>query len=322
MTIRISAPTRLHFGLLHVPTPDFTHDAAGRPISPFGGLGAMLAAPRIETVVQPSKVFQFQGSLAARARSIVERFRWPQPVMVTADGPAEHTGLGVGTAFGLSIARVHQLMTGVPAADAPTLMYHAGRGERSRIGAAGFHSGGYLVDPGHGEGLWPERRDWPGDWHWLLVKAKGDAKWHGEREHAAFQNNADVERKRRVYEAMTDAMDDLQTALTHRDYGSFSSSLGEYNRLAGEHFDHVGSEPYAAILEFIRKIGHTGCGQSSWGPTLFALCETHDSAVALAAHVHSAFPDLETPIITTVDTRGAIVSCESATAPSRWPHPR
>jgi len=45
--IQVDAPTRLHFGLLHVPTE--TEEAP--PQRRYGGLGLMLASPRVTVQV-------------------------------------------------------------------------------------------------------------------------------------------------------------------------------------------------------------------------------------------------------------------------------
>ena len=39
MNVRVVAPCRLHFGLLHVPTIGFTHWPDGTPVRKFGGVG-------------------------------------------------------------------------------------------------------------------------------------------------------------------------------------------------------------------------------------------------------------------------------------------
>src|SRR5439155_10316261 len=75
-------------------------------------------------------------------------------------------------------------------------------------------------------------------------------------------------------------------AIVERELPAFGEALFDFNRRVGEMFrpwqggiySHAQAE---AIVEFIRGHGVAAVGQSSWGPTLFAIA-TPDRAVALA----------------------------------------
>ena len=72
-----------------------------------------------------------------------------------------------------------------------------------------------------------------------------------------------------------------------RDLGAFGEAVHEFNRQAGIIFASVQQGPYAdaraaEVIEYIRAQGIAGAGQSSWGPTVFALVESHEQADSLA----------------------------------------
>ena len=107
--IRVVAPSRLHFGLFHVPAAGEAQPGERA----FGGVGLMIDSPGVVVVTaQPADSWQFEGPLASRAQAFAMRFaqslpeadRRPFQVLVERC-PAEHTGLGVGTQLGLAVAK-------------------------------------------------------------------------------------------------------------------------------------------------------------------------------------------------------------------------
>jgi predicted sugar kinase len=68
----------------------------------------------------------------------------------------------------------------------------------------------------------------------------------------------------------------LLPAIVEGDLATFSESLYDFNRRAGELFSPVQGGIYAhprieGIVKFIRSAGTRAVGQSSWGPTVFAI---------------------------------------------------
>ena len=59
---RVTAPSRLHFGLFHVPAAGLTHwpgpdDEPGLPVRSFGGVGLMIDRPGVVVTVRPAVDF-------------------------------------------------------------------------------------------------------------------------------------------------------------------------------------------------------------------------------------------------------------------------
>jgi len=311
---QVDAPTRLHFGLLHVPDEGTKPDER---IRRFGGLGLMLSQPRVTVQVKKSHMWSGEGPSAERALAFarravgtsIERFH----VRIVAC-PPEHVGLGVGTQLGLATTTAIRAALGEPKDDAVALAIRAGRGERSAIGIHGFRSGGLIVDAGKmlgaRLGTLAGRCDFPLEWPVVLMRPRLDAAWFGQREKLAFQ------RTRVVEWSDIDSMCRLiwlgiVPAVLDRDYASFSEHLFEYNRAAGLPFREDQRGVYAGpemerIIELARAVGVQAVGQSSWGPTAFAICESEEAASRLRERLRVVEPECETTC-TTTDNRGAVL---------------
>ena len=306
--IRVTAPSRLHFGLLHVPA---TGEPAG--LRRFGGLGLMLRQPGVSVTVAHAEVWSAEGPSADRALSVARRVAAAigthQALRIAMEHcPPEHVGLGVGTQLSLAVADAVCLLTDGRARSGDELARLAGRGERSRIGVEGYRSGGFLLDGGQsadaaGSSLILSRQAWPGDWRVLLLRRLCLERWHGDRERLAFARPRDPDANLRTTERLCRlALLGVLPAFVERDLPTFGDALHEYNRLAGEVFadDQGGSYAGAAVTELIgwlRAKGIRGVGQSSWGPTVFAMVESEDAAQRLIEQVIAAQGDLESALI-------------------------
>jgi beta-RFAP synthase len=301
--VEVVAGTRLHFGLFA---------AGGR----FGGCGLMLDRPTVSVRVGPSNGdWQVGGRHGERAAKFLrlavggESHLPGRAWVVSADGPPEHVGLGVGTALGLAVSVAGSLAERLPPS-ADELAVRVGRGKRSGIGLHGFRHGGFLVDAGKpAPDRLPElagRCDFPADWRVVLIRPRVAWRWSGDREQAAFD---------RPRPPAPPRLADLATgvllpAVGRADFGTFAPALGEFNRLAGEPFAADQGGAYAgpavtAVVEAVRDWGWEGVGQSSWGPTVFAVCPDEASARSLADRCRSSFPDLDDLTITAARNGGA-----------------
>ena len=297
----VVAGTRLHFGLFA---------ADGR----FGGCGLMLNAPAVTvTATHGRDGWTADGTLAGRALAFARQF-WRDATTagghLHADGPPEHVGLGVGTALGLSVARLMASRV-LPTLSSDEQATVVGRGKRSGVGLYGFRHGGFLVDAGKPAadalpGL-AGRCDFPADWRVVLVRPRVSELWSGRREQAAFDRPRPAGDPGRMAEL---ARGLLLPAAAAADFATFAPALGRYNRLAGEPFAADQGGPYAgpevtAVVETLRGWGWAGVGQSSWGPTVFAVCPDPASADSLAARCRDQFADLEDVTVTAARNDGA-----------------
>jgi beta-RFAP synthase len=226
----------------------------------------------------------------------------------------EHQGLGTGTQLSLAVLQgllAHADISMSSAADFSTL---AGRGRRSGIGVLGFLLGGFLVDGGKAkedEPLAPllARFEFPGDWRVVLALPTAGSGVHGVQEVRAF---ADLEKGDLTGQLAQRVLLELLPALATRDFPGFSEALHQYNRLAGQPFARYQFGCYATplsaeLVDFLRNLGVTGCGQSSWGPGIFALAVDPDHADWIVGKIRSQFPSAQI-FATRARNQGASVS--------------
>ena len=289
--IRIRTQSRLHFGLFSLPTDRANAwlNYAGQPALPrrqFGGVGLMIDKPGIELTVALAKTWSGEGPLAQRALHFAQTYCKAVGINeafhlhVNSAAP-EHAGLGTGTQLGLAVARGIAELTEQPTRDAGTLARCVGRGRRSAIGVHGFELGGFLVEGGKtlDAAVSPLllRHDFPDDWHILLITPRDWHGTHGCREIEAFRDLMIQERDDRTTETLCRlVLLGMLPALIERDLPAFGEAIYDFNRRVGEMFQTVQGGIYAhprieEIVKILRGAGVRGVGQSSWGPTVFAV---------------------------------------------------
>jgi len=319
---RVTAPSRLHFGLLGLPAAGFDRwrwpdGAPGLPVRHFGGVGLMVDRPGLAVRVEPASEWAATGPIADRALDFARRVVGSLPVaerrpfrIVVESAPAEHTGLGVGTQLGLATAKAIAVETGHPDLTAAELALRVGRGERSAVGIHGFDGGGLIVEGGKlpGEALSPliARVAFPPEWAILLFTPAGSGSWHGGLEQQAFARLAAGGPSPAETEALCRLiLTGLLPALASADLDGFGEAVYEMNARAGDAFAAAQGGRYAgpAVAELVarfRSLGIKGAAQSSWGPTVFAVVRRPDAA-AVAGLIK------DTPVVVAGASTGAVV---------------
>jgi beta-RFAP synthase len=320
--IRVCAPSRLHFGLLSLPGDE---SSSGRC---FGGVGLMVRGPGLRLTARPAAIWSAEGPLAERALDFARRLAasWsgeavpPQQLLVER-AAAEHVGLGSGTQLALSVARVIQLVGGGQEIDATGLARWTGRGLRSGLGLYGFRQGGFLVDGGkHGpEAVAPlvARQAFPQTWRLVLVIPAGGQGLHGAAEVQAFRRLGNRPASGRTDSLCRLVLLGLLPALVESDLPAFGEALYEFNRRVGETFAVVQGSCYATaqvedVVNYLRRQDVRGTGQSSWGPTVFALVEDEQRANALAQDLRQRYALNAAEVITTAACNRGAVTAEVA----------
>jgi beta-ribofuranosylaminobenzene 5'-phosphate synthase len=327
--ICVQAASRLHFGLLSLPSADDeSNHAGGESLATrrFGGVGLMVQQPGIRLTVQPAATWSADGPLGARALAFARQFAQavppatvtPQHLIIERCAP-EHAGLGTGTQLGLAVARALTTAFELPALDAVELARRVGRGRRSALGIHGFAQGGFLVEAGQRrpDAIAPlvAHLSYPEEWRVVLVVPRDETGLHGLAERQAF------ERLQAPGSAsVTDALCrlivlGLLPALVERDLEAFGDALFEFNVRVGERFAAVQGGVYASprlaeMVAFARREGIRGVGQSSWGPALFAVTAGEDQAQDFAGRVRTRF-GLQGPEVLTTLACNQGATCES-----------
>src|SRR5262245_7689119 len=205
------------------------------------------------------------------------------------DWAAEHVGLGSGTQLGLAVAAGLNAFCGLPSQTPQELAMSVSRGLRSAVGTYGFVFGGLIVEQGKlpGEPISPLdcRIDLPHEWRFVLVRPRGLSGLAGIDESEAFGSLPAVS-PQITEELIAEVRDQMVPAAATEDFPLFARSVHRYGRLSGECFAARQGGPYngpvlTAIVEQIRGLGYDGVGQSSWGPTIFVVTVSQQSAESL-----------------------------------------
>ncbi len=292
LCVKVEAPARLHLGFLDL------HGGLGRR---FGGFG--LAIEDVATRLSVTKAASFSacGPESERAlkhaRNLFARWRLPHAVTIRIfEAIPGHVGLGSGTqlalAVGTAIARLYEL-------DLSTreIGMMLSRGARSGVGVGAFDTGGFVVDGGRGrtDQLPPvtARLAFPADWRVVLVHDCSGKGLHGAQEVSAFDALPAFPAERAAHLCRLVLMQILP-AIADAQLPEASQGINELQTVVGDYFapaqgGRFASEAVAAVLAWFERRGITGAGQSSWGPTGFALIGSETQARALITQAQSMF---------------------------------
>jgi beta-RFAP synthase len=290
--IRVEAPARLHLGFIDVSA------TLGRR---FGSLGLTVEEFSTILTLRRAERFDARGPQAERASVYLRRLLddYDPPVSAAIElqrAIPEHVGLGSGTQLALAVGRAFRALFDAPLSDA-ALAARMDRGARSGIGIGAFEHGGFVLDGGRGtSGSYPPliaRLEFPPSWRVLLVFDRTQRGLFGEAERAAFRALQAFPQEKAAHLAHLTLMR-LMPALVEQDCASFGEAIGEIQRTVGDHFAQAQggrftSEAVGAVLAWLESKGIAGVGQTSWGPTGFAVIESQVRAHALLMEARSRF---------------------------------
>lgn len=326
--ISVEAPSRLHLGFLD------PNASLGRR---YASLGLVIDAFATRLELSPARDTTI-GSDDPRQQDAVRRLARhldtlqretgrSQPLRLRLrSAPPPHSGFGSGTQLALALGRafcaLHRL-------ELPTRRLAAmlGRGERSGVGIAGFDQGGLLLDGGPGPGGTPApvlaRLDFPSAWRVLLVLDERIDGLSGAAERAAMDQLAPFPRELAA-DLCHQVLLKVLPAVIEQRFEPFAEGVSRIQSQIGDYFAPAqGGSMYtsaavAAFMDWLRAQGPAGVGQSSWGPTGFAILPSEAEArrvVALAQADAAIDPALRL-VICGGNNRGARVEA-AAPAPRR-----
>lgn len=341
--VQVKTGSRLHFGPLAVGAGE------GRR---FGGIGVMIDDPGVNLTVEandPSATgdrIESVPEIRVPVEAAVAQFRQsrssteplpPVTLSVTSHIP-HHAGLGSGTQTALAVARGlaewertrpgrshHEECETTP--NVFELAARMGRGLRSGIGIGGFARGGFLIDAGKRSPAEVSRivsrlrmRDWP----FVLVTPRHAPGLSGAEERDAFTRLGPMPT------ALTDrlcriALLDLAGSIQENDFSAASKALSTFGDAVGSWFAPVQGGLFAhpamrKLAEYLRSLGIDGVGQSSWGPTLFAMTSDRTTAQSLVEQIRgSGLADECSVRIAVPQNQGASVSCTGFNRPVGLP---
>lgn len=280
--VQVTAPARLHIGFL---------DLDGGLGRKFGSIGLAIDQPAVMLRLSRSPFPAVSGAEVARAHRYLGVAKAAFGVegaheLIVAGAIPPHAGFGSGTQLALAVGTALARLEGLAVTTAE-IAARLDRGARSGIGVAAFDQGGFVLDGGKGAGEAPppivSRLGFPEDWSIVLVLDEETEGVHGPDETAAFRNlpafpGADAAHLCRL------VLMRMLPALADRDIAAFGAAVTEVQDRLGDHFApaqgggrFTSARVGEAVAALIRA-GAAGGGQSSWGPTGFAIFSTEAEA--------------------------------------------
>ncbi|HSV71155.1 MAG TPA: beta-ribofuranosylaminobenzene 5'-phosphate synthase family protein [Methylibium sp.] len=296
--VGVAAPGRLHLGFLD---PSAT---LGRR---FGSLGLVVGglqtrltleravAPRLSNAA-PKGETELQR--AAEHLAMLQRHTGrSEPLHLhLAEALPAHAGFGSGTQLALAVGRAFAALHGLNLATAEIARL-LGRGLRSGIGIAAFDQGGLLLDGGPGADGTPApllaRVTLPAAWRVLLVLDPARDGLSGAPEKEAIEALPRFPQEAAAAVCHEVLMRVLAGAAGH-DFAAFAAGVSRVQQLVGGHFAPAqGGSVYASaavarVCEWIARHETAGVGQSSWGPTGFAILPSAAAAERVQEAVRNA----------------------------------
>jgi beta-ribofuranosylaminobenzene 5'-phosphate synthase len=312
--ILVSAPARLHFGML---------DPAGVGARRFGGFGVGVEFPRVVVGVRsrPGEAVTVTGSQADRARAFAHRarsmFGLRGGVEVTVhEAIPPHVGLGSGTKLGLAIARA---VAGLAdsRAEPEQLAEASGRGARSSVGLWTFTGPGLVIEAGVPDGgsISPlvARHAMPDQWRCVLALPVGIEGLSGDAEERFFGLLDQPATEPRVSRLL---LTELLPGLLAGDIEAFGAALTEIQRDVGSVFAAQQGgvfHPHAApLVDALLSLGVGAVGQSSWGPAVYGIVDGPERAAEVAEGLRDAVGTGTDVRIVDFDRRGASITHRSS----------
>ncbi|WP_218508614.1 beta-ribofuranosylaminobenzene 5'-phosphate synthase family protein [Variovorax sp. dw_308] len=320
-TVTVRAPGRLHLGFL---------DPSGSLGRRFGSLGLVINGFETEVELGASSSTRVSANGPA-ALADVERAEAELRLLQRHSGHHEplhlrlvqvlpaHAGFGSGTQLALAIARAFAHWHGLDLSTA-RLAQWLGRGQRSGIGVAGFDLGGLLVDGGpdaHGEPpVMLSRIALPAEWRVLVVQDGAQRGLSGAAEQQAIRTLPPMPQAQAA-EICHQVLMRVLPGAAGAEFAPFAAGVTHIQRLLGAHFaPGQGGHAFtsAAVGRVMDWIGMheplSALGQSSWGPTGFAILPSMARAEALAGALYVAgvvAPSLSLRIVSGRNTGATLV---------------
>jgi len=293
-SVNVRAPARLHIGFVDL------NGSLGRR---FGSAGLTLEGIGVSLTAHRARALSASGPQAERAQ------RYAQALLASLslaggarieieEAIPEHVGLGSGTQLGLAVGVALASLYGPDLTPRQLAALHE-RGQRSGIGIAAFESGGFVLDGGRGTRDVPPplvaRADFPDHWRVLLVHDDGMQGLHGTREVQAFQRLPPFSDALAAHLCRLMLMQTLP-ALLEQDLDAFGRGVAQMQREVGDYFAPVQGGRFASprvgeALRWLEADGIAGVGQSSWGPTGFAVVGSEQQARALERSARARWHD-------------------------------
>jgi beta-ribofuranosylaminobenzene 5'-phosphate synthase len=297
-SVAITTSSRLHMGFFDL------NGGLGRR---FGSIGLSLKTPVTSIKVSSASTFTAEGEGSQRAITIAQKIAGHLNV----DGGVhiqldqvipEHAGLGSGTQLSLAVGMAINTLFKCDLT-VNEIAVLSQRGTRSGIGLGTFATGGLIVDggrattsPASSPNLPPviANAEFPEEWPILLIFDKEHSGVHGDEELIAFQNLLPFPEASAALLCRHVLMQALP-AIAERDLPAFGQAIQTLQAVTGDYFapaqggSRYTSELVTLVLNQLQANGVHCFGQSSWGPTGFAVFENQLEAETQLKKLNATF---------------------------------
>lgn len=292
--VQVYAPARLHFGFLDL------HGGLGRRFGSFGvsidEIGTDMTACRAADVsaIGPGceRALQFIRDFIAAAElsgGVHLEIRRAIP---------EHAGLGSGTQMALAVGTALCRLYGLPrrTGEIAALLR---RGQRSGVGIGLFSEGGLIVDAGRGPNTSTppivSRLSVPEPWRFLLIMDPGRRGLTGNDERAAFSRLEGMSQAASG-EICRIVLMQVLPALAEANCAAFGGGVTRIQEIVGACFAEAQQGLFCSpdveqALLRLKQGGAAGIGQSSWGPTGFAIFSSETGAYQALRDLRAGYAD-------------------------------
>jgi beta-RFAP synthase len=324
-TVIVESSARLHMGFFDL------NGGLGRK---FGSIGLSLAEPTIQLTAKESKVFSLKlgqhvsEALLEKATKMIEVFLNELSVETSVSVEIKqfvmaHAGLGSGTQLALTLGAALNALFNLNLSTQKIAML-TGRGGRSGIGIAAFDYGGLLIDGGRSassavhQSVPPllVRYDFPEAWRVLLIFDHAEPGIHGSEEKMAFDQLPTFP-EHLAAELCRQVLMKAMPAIVEQDLTAFGESIQTIQAYTGDYFapaqgGRYASVPVSKVLNYLENDGVACFGQSSWGPTGFAVFESEAVAAQYLSVLKTQFQTEQLSfMVTAAQNTGANISYES-----------
>jgi beta-ribofuranosylaminobenzene 5'-phosphate synthase len=292
--VTVTAPARLHLGFVDLNPP------TGRR---FGSLGLALDSPHTRVGARRGRAEHNDSESQQKAEQLLQALRSaiavPDDVCVEVDETIPpHCGLGSGTQLALAVGTAVSRLLDMNLSPFD-IRQKLARGARSGIGIGAFAQGGFLVDGGHGAStnLPPitSRVAFPEHWRVLLTFDEAFQGLSGAKEVAAFRALPSFPETMSAHLCRL-VMTRVLPGLAEASMAEFGPAITEVQRIVGDQFAPVQGGRFASarvadVLAWLEGRGVQCVGQSSWGPTGFAMLESEVQAQDFAREARARWRD-------------------------------
>tara|TARA_B100000029_G_scaffold516604_1_gene631642 strand:- start:2563 stop:3525 length:963 start_codon:yes stop_codon:yes gene_type:complete len=288
-SIIVSSPARIHLGFFGIENNyGYSFGSMGLAINKHKTSVKILNAHKFKTNLP--KKFENKIKNIIKSTNISSRFE-----ISLLNQLNSHIGLGSGTQTSLCIGKAISNYFNLNLTTYELVNFFQ-RGLRSGTGIGIFEKGGFVLDSCKKVGEYPKiiiRKKFPADWRLILVSdtdSKGS--YFGIREKKFFLNDKSL--KKHVSDLSHITLRGIIPSIMYEDYNYFVENIAEFQKITSLYYKKVQQGTFASkkisiIMQYLKKMGIVGTGQSSWGPSSYIFAESTNHAKEIINILNNKF---------------------------------